>query len=123
MDLLTVDRVSYQYRTKNETVQAVKDFSYSFRQGILYALMGASGSGKTTLLSLLAGLDKPAEGTISFEGNDITGMGLDKYRLQHVSVIYQNINLFLLQILNSSEFLSSDYDSHACRESLASILV
>lgn len=94
MSILSVDRISYQYRTKQETVNAVRDFSFSFEQGVFYAVMGPSGSGKTTLLSLLAGLDVPIEGVVSFEGTATSEMNRDRYRREHVSVIYQNFNLF-----------------------------
>ena len=53
-----------------------------------------SGSGKTTFLSLLAGLDKPTEGEIDFGGKSTSDIDRDSYRLDHVSVIYQNFNLF-----------------------------
>lgn len=94
MTVLSADHVSYQYHTKRETVRAVREFSYIFEPGVFYAIMGASGSGKTTILSLLAGLDVPVEGTISFGGTPTTKMNRDDYRRNHVSVIYQNFNLF-----------------------------
>ena len=60
MSVLSVQSVSYSYKTKYQTVQAVKDVSCDLSAGTLYALVGKSGSGKTTLLSLLAGLDTPS---------------------------------------------------------------
>lgn len=59
-----------------------------------YAVMGASESGKTTLLLLLEGLDVPTEGSVSFNGTATGNLDCDDYRLEHVSVIYQNYNLF-----------------------------
>ena len=67
--------------------------SCDFQQGLVYALVGASGSGKTTFLSLLAGLDVPTSGTIELDGESTANMNRDSYRLNHVSVIYQNFNL------------------------------
>lgn len=58
------------------------------------AIVGPSGSGKTTFLSLLAGLDVPTSGTIELDGESTAKMNRDSYRLNHVSVIYQNFNLF-----------------------------
>ena len=60
MSVLSVQSVSYSYKTKYQTVQAVKDVSCDLSAGTFYALVGKSGSGKTTLLSLLAGLDTPS---------------------------------------------------------------
>ena len=53
MSVLSVQSVSYSYKTKYQTVQAVKDVSCDLSAGTFYALVGKSGSGKTTLLSLL----------------------------------------------------------------------
>ena len=50
MSVLSVQSVSYSYKTKYQTVQAVKDVSCDLSAGTFYALVGKSGSGKTTLL-------------------------------------------------------------------------
>ena len=67
MAILQLDKVSYEYRNKHQTVKAVNEFSYEFNQGLFYAITGKSGSGKTTLLSLMVGLDVPTEGVIKTE--------------------------------------------------------
>ncbi len=91
---LTATNVEYVYRNAYQTVKAVDGVSYRFRQGLLYAIVGASGSGKTTLVSLLAGLDIPSGGSIDLDGQPTRDMDRDAYRRDHVSVIYQNYNLF-----------------------------
>src|SRR5690606_7910061 len=96
MGILTLDNVSYVYMNRYQTVQAVKDVSYSFEQGKVYAVMGKSGSGKTTMLSLLAGLDLPSKGQVIFQDTATSKMNRDKYRRKDVSVIYQAYNLFPL---------------------------
>ena len=58
MSVLSVQSVSYSYKTKYQTVQAVKDVSCDLSAGTFYALVGKSGSGKTTLLSLLAAAER-----------------------------------------------------------------
>ena len=94
MGVLTVDHVEYLYRNAYQTVNAVNGVIFDFEPGCLYAVAGASGSGKTTFLSLLVGLDVPSEGRILFHGVSMTEMDRDEYRRDHVSVIYQNYNLF-----------------------------
>lgn len=102
MPILQLDKVSYEYRNKHQTVKAVNEFSYEFNQGVFYAITGKSGSGKTTLLSLMVGLDVPTEGVIKYEGTDLEEMNMDKYRRDCVSLIYQDFNLFpLLNILEN----------------------
>lgn len=94
MAILELRQVSYFYRTKYQTVQALREVSAGFERGKFYAVTGPSGSGKTTLLSLLAGLDLPADGEILFDGHSIRDLDRDSYRRNHVSFIYQNFNLF-----------------------------
>lgn len=102
MAILQLDKVSYEYRNKHQTVKAVNEFSYEFNQGLFYAITGKSGSGKTTLLSLMVGLDVPTEGVIKYEGTDLEEMNMDKYRRDCVSLIYQDFNLFpLLTVLEN----------------------
>ena len=94
MSILTATDVIYEYRNAYQTVRAVNGVSYEFEQGLVYAIVGSSGSGKTTFLSLLAGLDVPTSGSIELDGHSTAEMDRDENRLNHVSVIYQNFNLF-----------------------------
>lgn len=103
--MLTAENVIYTYKTRYQTVYAVNDVSAEFEAGKFYAIVGASGSGKTTLLSLLAGLDVPAEGTIAWEGQATAKLDRDDYRFRHVSMIYQNYNLFYhLTVLENAAY-------------------
>ena len=94
MSVLTANEVIYEYRNSYQTVRAVGGVSCEFHQGKVYAIVGSSGSGKTTFLSLLAGLDVPTSGSIELDGRATDQIDRDEYRLNHVSVIYQNFNLF-----------------------------
>ena len=94
MSILTANEVVYEYRNAYQTVRAVNGVSCEFEKGLVYAIVGSSGSGKTTFLSLLAGLDVPTTGTIELDGRSTAEIDRDAYRLNHVSVIYQNFNLF-----------------------------
>ncbi|MDD3093070.1 MAG: ATP-binding cassette domain-containing protein, partial [Clostridia bacterium] len=94
--ILELDKVVYEYSNKYQTVKAVNEISYDFQKGRFYAIVGKSGSGKTTLLSLLAGLDVPKEGSVSYMGKPTKDMDCDRYRREDVAVIYQDFNLFPL---------------------------
>ena len=94
MNCLQANEVVYAYQNKYQMVQALNGVSADFAQGQLHAIIGASGSGKTTFLSLLAGLDVPTSGSITWTGTSTAELDRDAYRLEHVSVIYQNFNLF-----------------------------
>lgn len=94
MSILDAKDVYYSYQTKLGRVTAVNGISCAFESSNFYSIMGASGSGKTTFLSLLAGLDIPDVGTVLFQGQSLSEIDRDNYRRKHVSVIYQNFNLF-----------------------------
>lgn len=53
-------------------IQAIKGVSFHVEQGEVIALIGANGAGKTTILHTITGLLAPKEGTVTFEGTDIT---------------------------------------------------
>lgn len=100
MSSITLDNVSYQYR--NAQVSVVKEANCSFEPGVLYAVVGPSGSGKSTLLSMLAGLDLPTEGDITFDGNNLRELDLDRYRRESIAMIFQAFQLFpLLTVLEN----------------------
>jgi putative ABC transport system ATP-binding protein len=96
MKTLSLKDVRYLYKTKSHTVRAVDGVSYDFLPGTFYAVVGRSGSGKTTLLSMLGGLDVPTEGSVFLDEKDTKTIDRDKFRLDHVSIIYQSLNLLPL---------------------------
>ena len=96
MEILRAENLSFSYRNKYQTVDAVRGVSCTFSRGKAYAIVGKSGSGKTTLLSLLAGLELPSGGEALFEGTPTAKLNRDRYRRDHAAVIYQSYNLFPL---------------------------
>lgn len=93
MSLLTVKNVSYSFQDGGALRYILQDINTEFERGKFYAILGESGSGKTTFLSLLSALDKPKTGEIQFEGQNISKMGLEKYRRNHIGIIFQAYNL------------------------------
>ena len=90
MPTLELKNVSYAYEKGKAVLQNV---SAELETGKMYAILGPSGSGKTTLLSLLGGLDVPTQGSVLFDGEDITTKGLEHHRRSHISLIFQSYNL------------------------------
>lgn len=90
MPTLELKNVSYAYEKSKAVLQNV---SAELETGKMYAILGPSGSGKTTLLSLLGGLDVPTQGSVLFDGGDITTKGLEHHRRNHISLIFQSYNL------------------------------
>ena len=89
MSILSLESVRYAYRNKYQTVEALKDISCTFEQGVMYAVVGKSGSGKSTMLSLMAGLDLPEAGEVLFRGTPTRTLDLDAYRRNDVAMIYR----------------------------------
>ncbi len=105
MSVLKIENLAYTYKSKYQTVKALKGITYEFESGKFYALIGRSGSGKTTLLSLLAALDIPTEGQVIFEDKTTAEIDRDLYHRDSVAVIYQSYNLLpLLSVMENITF-------------------
>lgn len=85
--LLKIERVSKLF----DDVRAVDDVSLTINKGEIFALLGGSGSGKSTLLRMLAGFEKPTEGRIFLDGQDITH--LPPYE-RPINMMFQSYALF-----------------------------
>ncbi len=72
---LTVDHVTKIYRGHRQTVHALEDVSLHVNEGEFVCLLGPSGCGKSTLLNLIAGLEDPDSGSLSADGELVTGPG------------------------------------------------
>ncbi len=85
--LVKIDRVTKQF---DETL-AVDTVSLTINKGEIFALLGGSGSGKSTLLRMLAGFERPTEGRIFLDGQDITD--LPPYE-RPINMMFQSYALF-----------------------------
>ena len=93
-----------RYGEGDTAVNALRDVSIEIEEARLTAIMGPSGSGKSTLMHILAGLDKPSEGSVSIAGVEITGMNdkqLTRLRRDHIGFVFQFFNL--LPMLTAEE--------------------
>ena len=89
--ILQCEHVSKTFLPGN--VQAVKGATLSFEAGT-HIIMGKSGSGKSTLLHILGGLEKPSEGRVLYEGEDIyRNLDMEALRREHFGFIFQAYNL------------------------------
>ena len=84
------------YKMGEERIVALNDVSIDFEQGKIYCLLGVSGSGKSTLLNLIAGLERPTKGSITFRGKKIDKMNekeLALFRQKYIGFVFQSYNL------------------------------
>ena len=93
-----------RYGEGETAVDALRGVDLGIAGGRLTAVMGPSGSGKSTLMHILAGLDRPTEGSVTIAGQDITELGdndLTLLRREHIGFIFQFFNL--LPMLTAEE--------------------
>ena len=106
--LLSIRNASYQYSDAEEGEYALKDVSFDFEKGKIYAIRGRSGTGKTTLLSLISGLERCTEGDIIFDGKNLKNVNLDYYRSHDIGIVFQSYNLLPFMTASENIILSMD---------------
>ena len=80
----------------DKKIKVLKNLSYDFNKGKVYALMGPSGSGKSTLLNLISLIDRPSLGSVKFSNNQINFNNKNKndiFRANNIGIVYQQNNL------------------------------
>src|ERR1019366_2422588 len=94
--VIELDGVVKRYRGAGEEVRAVSGVDLTVEPGEMVALLGPSGSGKTTLLLLIAALLAPDEGSVRYDGLDLSSLNENEacdYLLRDVGFVYQNFHL------------------------------
>ena len=97
-------KLERQYGEGDTAVHALRGVSLEVERGHLVAVMGPSGSGKSTLMHVLAGLDKPTDGTVTIAGTEITSLDdaqMTRLRRDHIGFVFQFFNL--LPMLTAEE--------------------
>ncbi|HIQ86062.1 MAG TPA: ABC transporter ATP-binding protein, partial [Candidatus Scatomorpha gallistercoris] len=93
-------------------IEAVKGISFDVRQGEIVTLIGANGAGKSSTLRAISGLVKPSGGSISFEGQDITGKNPTDIVKQGVTLVPEGRRIFadltVLENLRIGAYLRHD---------------
>lgn len=74
--------------------QVIEDLSLTVRDGELLTLLGPSGCGKTTTLRMIAGLERPDDGTVRLDGEAVTGGEFVPAEERDVGVVFQEFALF-----------------------------
>ena len=90
--LLELHNVSFAYGEGQNLVLVLENVNFSVQPGQRIALIGRSGSGKSTLMNILAGLLLPEQGSVVWQGTDITRLSDAKrvaLRRQTIGVVYQ----------------------------------
>ena len=108
--MLSLKNLSKFYNSSEGQLTVLNDLSLKVSKGESLAILGESGSGKSTLLHIIAGLEKPTTGLVSFQNIDIWASNeaeRAKLRREKMAVIFQQFNLIpSLSIKDNIEFHS-----------------
>lgn len=128
MSILTGINLAKIYGGKNgvNSVNAISNVNIEIEAGEFIGIMGASGSGKTTLLKLLSGMEKPTEGIVEIENQNINKLSEDNlalFRRRKLGFVFQDFNLLDSLTLEENIMLpmildkkSEDILTHKCSE-------
>jgi putative ABC transport system ATP-binding protein len=102
-------RVSKYYGQGKALTPALREISLTLQAGEFTAMAGPSGSGKTTLLNIIGGLDRPSEGQVVIEGQEINQLSdtdLSHLRRDRLGFVFQTYNLIpVLTALENTEYV------------------
>jgi putative ABC transport system ATP-binding protein len=107
MAVIKTENLVKIYNSSVAPVKAVNNVNIEILEGEFTAIVGPSGSGKTTLLNLIGGLDKPTNGKIYVDGDDISELSDNKlidFRLKNIGFVFQSYNL--IPVLTAKENVS-----------------
>jgi putative ABC transport system ATP-binding protein len=94
--ILSVEHLSKFFKSGEQTLSVLNDISFAIEEGGSCAVVGPSGSGKTTLIAICAGLERPSEGTVKFNGVSLDRAGeeeLARIRNHFIGFIFQSFQL------------------------------
>ena len=94
--LLRFTNIHLQYQNGTLLTEVIKGIDFTIHQNEKLAIVGKSGSGKTSLLMLMAGLEKPTSGNITYKDQDITTYSEDQlteYRKKNIGIVFQSFYL------------------------------
>jgi putative ABC transport system ATP-binding protein len=96
MAIMTLEGLTKELRSGDKTIRVLDSIDLSIDEGEFLAVLGPSGSGKSTLLGLMAGLDRPTSGTITFRDRDLGSMSEDdlaRLRRDQIGFVFQSFQL------------------------------
>ena len=96
--ILQIERLSksFPHPGSGEPVHVLSKLNLAVGDRETAAIVGQSGSGKSTLLSLLAGLDRPTEGTLRLRGENLPELSeeaLTRFRAENIGIVFQQFHL------------------------------
>ncbi|MBR2294383.1 MAG: ABC transporter ATP-binding protein [Clostridiales bacterium] len=94
--ILKTDKLCKSFSNGGVQQHVIKNLDLEIMEGDFTVIMGASGSGKSTLLYALSGMDKPTMGSVTFDGEEISGKSNDQlalFRRGNCGFVFQSVYL------------------------------
>lgn len=93
--IVELRHIKKEFKTPEGSVTALYDIDLKIRRGEIFGIIGLSGAGKSTLVRCINLLETPTEGTVLFEGRELTGIPEKEKRIarQSMGMIFQQFNL------------------------------
>lgn len=102
MSILKLENVSQSYGSGTHATHVLTNIDLDVKEGEFLVILGFSGSGKTTLINLMAGLEHPTKGKVTFKTKPVTGPGPER------GVIFQSYSLMPWLTVNGNVGLAVD---------------
>ena len=102
--IIRTENVSKTYDSGSVATHALRGITIAIPRGSFTCIVGPSGHGKSTLMHLIGGLDRPSNGSVFIDNNEISGLdnaALAKLRAEKIGFVFQFFNL--LQSLTAAE--------------------
>ncbi len=100
MSILEFKNVSKSFGEGTRRTQVLNGINLEVQEGEFLVLLGFSGTGKTTLINLMAGLEQPSQGSVTYRGREVTGPGPER------GVVFQNYSLMPWLTVNGNVWLA-----------------
>ena len=95
--MIEIKNLSKTFKTAGGDVEALKNVNIKVNDGDIYGIIGMSGAGKSTLVRCMNMLEKPSEGSVIIDGEDISTLGNRELReaRRKITMIFQSFNLLM----------------------------
>jgi D-methionine transport system ATP-binding protein len=112
--MIKLSHITKQFQQGSRVISALSDVSLHVPAGQIYGVIGSSGAGKSTLIRCVNLLERPTQGTVLVDGQDLTSLGekaLTRARRQ-IGMIFQHFNLLSSRTVFGNVALPLELDNH-----------
>jgi putative ABC transport system ATP-binding protein len=125
MSMLRCDSLAKTYVSGGREITVLKGITFALEAGGFLAVVGPSGSGKSTLLALLAGLERPAAGSVVLDGVELSALDEDgraRLRAEKIGFVFQSFHLIPTLTARENVQVPLELRGEEARERAAALL-